>query len=94
MEADRLLDTRLRPTGDGRASVATIAAAEPLAALPAPFLAVLAVARIASAQALVALPEIPIRVRFSLTGGSTSWYPGFSARPGRAGRPSGKARRS
>lgn len=47
-------DTRLRPTGNGRASVATIAAAEPLAPLPAPFPAVLSVARTASAQALVA----------------------------------------
>jgi transposase len=47
-------DTRLRPTGDGRASVATVAAGEPLAALPAPFPAVLAVERTVSAQALVA----------------------------------------
>jgi len=46
-------DTRLRPTGDGRASVVTVAAAEPLAPLPAPFPAVLTLTRTASAQALV-----------------------------------------
>ena len=51
-------DTRLRPTSDGRATVLTLAAltlaaTEPLASLPAPFPAVLAVARVASAQALV-----------------------------------------
>jgi hypothetical protein len=47
-------DIRLRPTGDGKATVATVAAREPLAALPAPFPTVLAVQRAASAQALVA----------------------------------------
>jgi hypothetical protein len=47
-------DTRMRPTADGRATVATVAAAEPLAVVPAPFPAVMAVARVASAQALVA----------------------------------------
>jgi hypothetical protein len=47
-------DTRLRPTGDGKATVATVAASEPLTAMPAPFPAVLAVQRAASAQALVA----------------------------------------
>ena len=47
-------DTRMRPTTDGKATVATVAAAEPLTALPAPFPAVLAVQRVASAQALVA----------------------------------------
>jgi hypothetical protein len=47
-------DTRMRPTSDGKATVATVAAAEPLAPVPAPFPAVLAVPRIASAQALVA----------------------------------------
>ena len=47
-------DTRMRPTADGRATVATVAATEPLAAVPAPFPAVLAVERVASAQALVA----------------------------------------
>jgi hypothetical protein len=37
-------DTRLRPTGDGKASVLTLAAAEPLAPLPAvPFPASLTV---------------------------------------------------
>jgi hypothetical protein len=36
-------DTRLRPTGDGKATVVTIAASEPLTPLPAPFPAVLAV---------------------------------------------------
>ena len=46
-------DARLRPTGDGRATVATVAAAEPLAPLPAPFPAVLTVTRTVSAQALV-----------------------------------------
>ena len=48
-------DTRLRPDRrDGKASVATVAAAEPLAPVPAPFPAVLAVQRTVSAQALVA----------------------------------------
>jgi hypothetical protein len=51
-------DTRLRPTGDGpdggKATVVTIAASEPRTPLPAPFPAVLAVQRTASAQALVA----------------------------------------
>jgi hypothetical protein len=47
-------DTRLRPTGDGRATVVTVAATEPLASLPAPFPAVLTLTRTASAQALVA----------------------------------------
>jgi transposase len=47
-------DTRMRPTSNGKATVATVAAAEPLAPVPAPFPAVLAVARAASAQALVA----------------------------------------
>ena len=46
-------DTRLRPTGDGKSSVLTLAAAEPLAPLPAPFPATVTVARTASAQALV-----------------------------------------
>jgi hypothetical protein len=47
-------DTRLRPTGDGKATVVTVAATEPLAPLPAPFPATLSVERAASAQALVA----------------------------------------
>jgi hypothetical protein len=47
-------DTRIRPTSDGKATVATVAATEPLAAVSAPFPAVLAVWRVASAQALVA----------------------------------------
>ncbi len=47
-------DTRLRPTSDGRATVATVAAREPLVLVPAPFPAVLSVERTASAQALVA----------------------------------------
>jgi transposase len=47
-------DTRLRSTTDGKVSVATLAAAEPLAPLPAPFPATVTVARTASAQALVA----------------------------------------
>jgi transposase len=47
-------DTRLRPTANGKATVVTVAATEPLAALPAAFPAVLAVARTVSAQALVA----------------------------------------
>jgi hypothetical protein len=47
-------DTRLRPTADGKATVATIAASEPLTAVPSPFPAVLAVERTATAQALVA----------------------------------------
>lgn len=48
-------DTRLRATADGKASVATVAAREPLAAVPlTPFPAEIVVARTASAQALVA----------------------------------------
>ena len=46
-------DTRIRATADGKASVATVAAAEPLTPLPPPFPAVLVVARVVSAQALV-----------------------------------------
>ena len=46
-------DTRLRPTADGRSSVAVLAKREPLAPLPAPFPAVVTVARVVSAQALV-----------------------------------------
>lgn len=48
-------DTRMRPTADGKTSVATIAAREPLAALPlAPYPAVLTETRKVSRQALVA----------------------------------------
>jgi len=47
-------DTRLRATADGRSSVAVIATREPLAPIPAPFPAALAVDRVVSAQALVA----------------------------------------
>jgi hypothetical protein len=43
----------MRPTTDGKSTVATVAGAEPLAPLPGPFPAVLAVQRVASAQALV-----------------------------------------
>jgi transposase len=46
-------DARLRATPDGKASVATVAASEPLAPVPAPFPALLVVARVVSAQALV-----------------------------------------
>jgi transposase len=46
-------DVRLRATADGRATVATLAAAEPLAPMPAPFPALLGVQRVVSAQALV-----------------------------------------
>jgi transposase len=46
-------DTRIRATADGKSSVATVAAAEPLTLLPTPFPAVLVVARVVSAQALV-----------------------------------------
>src|SRR4051812_5605534 len=47
-------DTRLRPTHDGKATVATVAAAEPLMPVPAaPFPATLSVQRRVSAQALV-----------------------------------------
>lgn len=47
-------DTRLRPTSDGKASVVTVAAAEPLRPAPAaPFPATLSVTRVVSAQALV-----------------------------------------
>ena len=48
-------DLRQRPTSDGKATVATVAAAEPLRPVPAaPFPATLTVERIVSAQALVA----------------------------------------
>ena len=48
-------DTRIRATADGKYSVATVAAREPLAPVPAaPFPAELVVARTVSAQALVA----------------------------------------
>ncbi|GAA4289039.1 hypothetical protein GCM10022262_34000 [Georgenia daeguensis] len=48
-------DTRLRATKDGKSSVATVAAAEPLALVPAaPFPATVTVPRKVSAQALVA----------------------------------------
>jgi len=46
-------DTRMRPTADGKSTVATVAATEPLAPLPGPFPAVLTVPRTATAQALV-----------------------------------------
>ncbi len=46
-------DTRIRATADGKSSVATVAAAEPLAPLPPPYPALLVVARVVSAQALV-----------------------------------------
>ncbi len=46
-------DTRIRATADGKSSVATVAAAEPLTPLPPPYPAVLVVARVVSAQALV-----------------------------------------
>ena len=47
-------DTRLRPGPGGKTSVATLAAAEPLSPLPAPFPAVLRDERVVSRQALVA----------------------------------------
>lgn len=43
----------MRATADGRATVATLAKAEPLAPMPAPFPAVLSVQRVVSTQALV-----------------------------------------
>jgi len=46
-------DVRMRATADGRATVATVAKAEPLAPMPAPYPAVLTVERLVSAQALV-----------------------------------------
>ncbi len=47
-------DTRLRPTADGRASVATVAAREPLRRMPAePYPAILAEPRVASRQAMI-----------------------------------------
>jgi hypothetical protein len=60
-EAQALLDTwcatrgdvRMRATADGRATVATVAKAEPLAPMPGPYPAVLTVTRVVSAQALV-----------------------------------------
>lgn len=47
-------DTRLRPTADGRSSVATVAAAESLATPPAPYPVTVTESRTASRQALVA----------------------------------------
>jgi transposase len=47
-------DARVRATPEGRFSVAQLAAAEVLAPMPAPFPALMAVARVVSAQALVA----------------------------------------
>jgi transposase len=48
-------DVRMRATADGKATVATVAAAEPLRGVPAtPFPATLSVERLVSAQALVA----------------------------------------
>ena len=60
-EAQALLDTwcatrgdlRMRATADGRATVATVAKAEPLAPMPDPYPVVLTVPRVVSAQALV-----------------------------------------
>jgi len=46
-------DVRLRATADGRATVGTLAKAEPLAPMPTPFPAVLTLPRVVSAQALV-----------------------------------------
>lgn len=46
-------DVRLRATADGRATVGTLAKAEPLAPMPVPFPAVLTVTRVVSPQALV-----------------------------------------
>ena len=46
-------DVRLRATADGRATVGTLAKAEPLAPMPGPFPAVLTLTRVVSAQALV-----------------------------------------
>jgi len=46
-------DTRMRATANGKSTVATLAAAEPLAPMPTPFPAVLSVQRVVSAQALV-----------------------------------------
>lgn len=47
-------DTRLRATADGRSSVAVVAEAEPLAAVPAmPYPVIVAETRTASRQALV-----------------------------------------
>jgi len=42
-------DVRLRPTADGRSSVAVLAAAEPLAPVPTPLPAVVSVTRVVSA---------------------------------------------
>jgi transposase len=46
-------DTRTRATAEGKMTVATLAATEPLASLPVPFPATLSVVRTVSAQALV-----------------------------------------
>ncbi len=47
-------DTRLRPTADGRAMVATVATAEPLRAMPAdPYPAMVTEPRVASRQAMI-----------------------------------------
>ncbi len=87
-------DTRLRPTAAGRSTIATIAAAEPLRAVGAPFPALLSVTRTVSAQALVSYrgnrtpsrrsctgPRSPSRCAWAATT-STSPPPPARAHPG------------
>jgi len=85
-------DTRIRSTTDGKASVATLAATEPLAAVPTPFPALLSVARVVSAQALVSFrgnrysvpPELHgATVTLSVRLGSTHLDIASSPNPGR-----------
>lgn len=65
-------DVRMRPTADGRATVATLARAEPLAPMPAPFPAVLTVTRVVSAQALVSFRGNRYSVPPQLHGGAVT----------------------
>jgi hypothetical protein len=66
-------DTRIRATADGKSTVATVAAAEPLRpAPPVPFPATLVVARKVSAQALVSFRGNRYSVPPELAGGNVA----------------------
>lgn len=65
-------DTRIRATADGKSSVATVAAAEPLTPVPTPFPAVLVVARVVSAQGLVSFRGNRYSVPSELYGATAS----------------------
>jgi hypothetical protein len=65
-------DTRIRAAADGKSSVATVAAAEPLTPVPTPFPAVLVVARVVSAQGLVSFRGNRYSVPSELYGATAS----------------------